>query len=170
MHVNEVPDARDADGMPIARRANERSEVTGIVLGRPEPIGRNRDRREAYPLAVRRAVVVEIEPGMIGEDGEAAANEHGDEEEVEEVGVADPERESVGPGEVAGIDERDGWNMRQAGHGHLNPRRSHQRSDYGRNSDQNRRANPEAVASIRGIMNGGVFRVKLDHQVPPLKA
>ena len=127
-------------------------------------------RREANPLAVRRAVVVEIEPGMIGEDGEAAANEHGDEEEVKEVGVANPEREAVGPGEVAGIDERDGRNVRQAGYGHLNPGRGHQRRDYGGNSDQNRRTNPEAVAAIRGMMNGGVLRVKLDHSVSPLAA
>ena len=37
-------------------------------------------------------------------------------------------------------------------------------------SDQNRRTNPEAVAAIRGIMNGGVFRVKLDHSMSPLAA
>ena len=102
MHVNEVPDARDADGVPVAGRANERREIAGIILGRPEAIARNLDRREADPLAVRRAVVVEIEPGMIGEDGEAAADEHGDEEEVEEMGVADPERESVGPAKSLG--------------------------------------------------------------------
>ena len=64
---------------------------------------------------------------MISQNGKAAANEHGDEEEVKEVGVANPERESVGSGEVAGIDERDRRNVRQAGYGRLNPSRGHER-------------------------------------------
>ena len=113
MHVDEVPHARHADGVPVAGRANERREIAGIVLRRPQAVARNLDGREADPLAARRAVVVEIEPGMIGEDGKAAADEHGDEEEVEEVAVADPEREAVRAGEVVGVHHRDGRNMRE---------------------------------------------------------
>ena len=112
MHVDEVPDARYANSMPVAGRANERSEIAGVVLGRPQAVARNLQRREANPLAIRRAIVVEIESGMIGEDGKGAANEHGDEEEVKEVGIANPEREAVGSDEVAGIDEWDERNMR----------------------------------------------------------
>ena len=168
MHVNEVPHARHADGVPVARRANERREIAGIVLGRPEPVGRNLDRRQADPLAARRAVVVEVEPWMIGQDGKTAADEHGYEEEIEEVAVADPERKAMRASKVVGVHHGDGWNVRQAAYGYLNPRRGHQRRNDGGDSDQNRRTNPEAVAAIRGIMNGGVFRVKLDHCMSPL--
>ena len=43
MHVDEVPDARNTDGMPVAGRANERSEVAGVVLRRPQAVARNFD-------------------------------------------------------------------------------------------------------------------------------
>ena len=132
MHVDEVPHACHADGVPVAGRANERREIAGIILGRPQAVARDLDGREADPLAVRRAVVVEIEPWMIGQDGKAAADEHGDEKEVEEMAVADPERESVRAGKVVGVHHGNGWNVRQAGHGHLNPRRGNQRCDHER--------------------------------------
>ena len=102
---------------------------------------------------------------MIGEDGKAAADEHGDEEEVEEVAVANPEREAVRAGEVAGIDERDGRNMRQTGHGHLNPGSGHQRRDYSGGSDQNRRTNPEAVAAIRGKVDRTMRSIECNHDL-----
>jgi hypothetical protein len=95
VNVDEVPDPRDADGVPVAGRADERRNIAGIVFGGPEAVARDFERREADPLASRRAVVVEIETGMIHQDGKAAANEHGDEEEVEEMAVTDPEREPV---------------------------------------------------------------------------
>ena len=150
MHVNEVPHACHADGVPVAGRANERREIAGIILGRPQAVARDFDGSEADPLAIWGAVVVEIEPWMIGQDGKAAADEHGDEKEVEEMAVADPKRKSVRTSNVVGVHHGNGWNVRQAGHGDLNPRRGNQRCDQSGNSDQNRRTNPEAVAAIRG--------------------
>jgi hypothetical protein len=49
---------------------------------------------------------------MIGQDGKAAADEHGDEEEIEEIAVADPERKAMRACKVVGIDHRDGRNVR----------------------------------------------------------
>jgi len=148
--IDEVPHARHADGMPVTRRANERREIAGIVPGRPQAVARDFDGREADPLAAWCAVVVEIEPWMIGQDGKTAADEHSDEEEIEEMAVTDPERESVRASKVVGVHHWDGRNARQAGCGYLNPRRCHQRGNCSASSDQNRRTNPEAVATIRG--------------------
>ena len=168
MHVDEVPHACHADGVPVAGRANERREIAGIVFGRPQAVARDFDGRESDPLAAGCAVVVEVEARMVGEDGKAAADEHGDKEEVEEMAVADPERKAMRARKVVGVHHGDGWNVRQASYGHLDPGRSHQCDNHGGGSDQNRRTNPEAVATIRGIMNGGVFCIKLDHSVSPL--
>ena len=38
MHVDEVPARAHADGVPVAGRANERREIAGIVLRRPEAV------------------------------------------------------------------------------------------------------------------------------------
>ena len=36
--VDEVPDARDADGMTVARSGDQRRDIAGVVLGRPETV------------------------------------------------------------------------------------------------------------------------------------
>ena len=56
--------------------------------------------------------------------------------------------------------------MRQAGYGHLDPGRGHQRGDDRCGSDQNRRTDPQAEAAIRGIMHRSVLGIKRNHGSP----
>ena len=127
MNVDEVPDPRNADGVPIARCANERRDVTGVIFRRPDAVARNLERRKPDPFASRRAVIIEIQTRMIHQDGQTAANQHHHKKEIEEVAVTDPERKTVRPCEVVWIYLGDGWNVRQAGYGKLNPGREKHR-------------------------------------------
>ncbi len=100
--IDEVPDASNADGVPVTRRGNERRDIAGIVFRRPEAVAGHFERREADPFASRRAVVIEIQPRMIHQDRQAAANQQHHEKEIEEVAIAHPERKSVRTCEVVG--------------------------------------------------------------------
>ena len=121
VNVDEVPNPRNTNCVPVARRADDRRKITGIVFRRPDAVAGNLERRKPDPFASRRAVIIEIQTGMIHQDGQTAANQHHHKKEIEEVAVADPERKPVRPGEVVGIYLGNGWNMRQACHGKLNP-------------------------------------------------
>ena len=129
MHVDEVPDPRNADGVAIARCANQRRDVAGVVLCRPDSIAGNFKRRKPDPFASRRAVVIEIETRMIDQDGEPAADQHHDKKKIEEMAITDPERKTVRSSEVVWIDLGDWRNVRQPGDGNLDPGCSHYRQN-----------------------------------------
>jgi hypothetical protein len=67
--VDEVPNARNADRMTVAGRADEWREIAGVVFGRPKPVPRNFDRCQAKPFTARRAMVVEVQTRVIHQDG-----------------------------------------------------------------------------------------------------
>jgi len=112
VNVEEVPASGDANGMPVAGCGDDGGDVAGIVLRGPDPIRRCRERCQTNPLAARRAVIVEIEAGMIGQDGETASYQHGHKKEVEEVAVTHPEREAMRTVKIAGRYLRHGRNVR----------------------------------------------------------
>ena len=94
-HAEEVPVAGHADGVPVAGQADPGGEVAGIILGRPEAVLRHLDRREPEPLRPGRAVDVPVQPGVVREDLQAAADEQDDEEKVDVVGDAQPGRKAM---------------------------------------------------------------------------
>ena len=100
---------------------------------------------------------------MIHQDGQTAANQHHHKKEIEEVAVAHPDRKPVRSCEVIGIYLRNGWNMRQSGHGDLDPGRRDYRQDRDTDSDQDGRSNPDAKSAIRRIVDGSVCRIERDH-------
>ena len=77
--------------------------------------------------------------------------------------VTHPDRKPVRPREVVGIYLRNGWNMRQAGHGDFDPRRRDYREDRDTDSDQDGRSNPDTKSAIRRIVDGSVCRIERDH-------
>ena len=168
VHVDEVPNPRNTNCVPVARRANQRRNITGIVFRGPDAVAWNLQRRNPDPFAPRRAAIVEIQTRMIHQDGQTAANQHHHKKEIEEVAVTHPDRKPVRSREVVGIYLRNGWNMRQSGHGDLNPRRRDYREDRDTDSDQDGRSNPEAKSAIGRIVDGSVCRIERDHAASEL--
>ena len=115
MHVDEVPDPRNADRVAIAGCANQRRDVARVVLCRPDAVARNFERRKPDPFAPRRAVVIEIKAWMIDQDGEPAPDQHHHKKKIEEVAITDPERKTVRPCEVIRVYLRKRGNVRQPG-------------------------------------------------------
>ena len=100
---------------------------------------------------------------MIHQDRQTAANQHHHKKEIEEVAVTHPDRKPMRPSEVVGLYLRNGWNMRQPGHGDFDPRRRDYREDRDTDSDQDGRSNPETKSAIRRIVDGSVCLIKRDH-------
>ncbi len=164
MDDDEVPGARHADGVSVTGRSDERREVALIVVRRPQSVTRHLQGREMDPLAPRRAVVVEIEAGMIGENGEPAPNQQHDEQEIEEVAVANPHREARQRHAAGGGCRRDG---RLPEHGDLEPRGRQNRHDDRTDADQDRGPNPDADATIRGKVHRSMRSIKSNHGFIP---
>src|ERR1035437_7622826 len=119
--IDEVPDPRDTNRVPIARRADERRNIACIVFRSPDAVARNFERCQPDPLASRSTVVIEVQTGVVGQNRKAAANQHHYKEKIEEMAVADPEWKPVWPCKVAGIYLGNLWNVRQSRHGNLYP-------------------------------------------------
>jgi hypothetical protein len=100
---------------------------------------------------------------MIHQDGQTAANQHHHKAEIEEVAVTHPERKPMRPDEVVGIYLRNGWNLRQVGHGDFDPRCRDYREDRDTDSDQDGRSDPNTKSAIRWIVDGSVCRIERYH-------
>ena len=135
--VEKVPCAGDPDRVPVAGERDERRDIPGIVLRRPEAIGRHHDRRETNRFRARRAVIVEVQPRMVHQDREAAPDEERDEEEIEKVAVADPHRKPVWAGRRGFVVQRHGRNGRHAEQGALRPGQEHRDRDEDQDGCQN---------------------------------
>ena len=94
-HAEKVPMPRHADGMPVAGQANPRREIAGVFFGRPDAVFGHLDRCEPEPLGAGRAMDVPVQPRMIRENLQAAANEQDQEQEVDVVGDAQPGRKAI---------------------------------------------------------------------------
>ena len=94
--TKEVPVPGHADGVPVAGQADPRRNVTGVVFCRPDTVFGHLDRREPEPLGAGRAMDVPVQPGMVREDLQAAADEQDQEQKVDVMGDAQPSRKAVG--------------------------------------------------------------------------
>src|SRR6185312_12876281 len=75
VHVDEVPNACNANGVSIARCANQRRNITGIIFGGPDAVAwEDLDRCNPDPLAAWRTAVIKIKTRMIHQYRNAAAN------------------------------------------------------------------------------------------------
>jgi hypothetical protein len=91
----EMPVPCHADGVAATGQTDPRGEMAGVVLGRPGPVRGHHHRRQPQPLRAGGAMDVPVEPGMVHEDLQAAADEQNQEQEVDVVGDAEPGREAV---------------------------------------------------------------------------
>ena len=117
-HAQEVPVPGHADGVPVAGQADPGREVAVVVVGRPDAVLRHVDRRQPQPLGAGRAVDVPVQPRVVHEDLQAAADEQDQEQEVDVMGDPEPRREAVGRGGVGSRLGTDG-HLRQAEYGPL---------------------------------------------------
>jgi hypothetical protein len=86
-----------ADRMPVAGQANPRGKMAGVIFCRPDAVLRHLHRREPEPLSAGGAVKIPIQPGMVREDLQAAANKQDQEQEIDIVGNTQPGGKAVRP-------------------------------------------------------------------------
>ena len=77
--------------------------------------------------------------------------------------IPHPERKAMRPGKVVGIYLGNGWNLRQACHGELNPARENRGENRHSDSDQNGRANPDAEAAVLWVVHCLMHGIERDH-------
>ncbi len=163
MNVNEVPNARKADGVPVARSANQRRDVSRIIFCGPDVVAWNPQRRKPNPFAPRCAAIIEIETRVVHQDRKAAPNQHHHKKKIEEVAIAYPYGKAVRPREVVWIYLRNGRNTRHSAYCHLDPSRDDCGEDCDTRPDQDGRSNPNAKTTIRRIMNSSVRVIEPNH-------
>ena len=121
MHVDEVPNAGNADSVPVSGSPYDRRDIARIILRSPNAVVRDLKRRKTYPFAPWRAAVIEIETRMINQNREAASDQEHHEKEIEKMAVAHPDRKPVRPDEIIRINLRNRRNGRQASDRNFNP-------------------------------------------------
>jgi hypothetical protein len=85
----EMPPARQANGVPKARKTDLSRQADRVLLRRPRPLGRHLF-LEAEPVPARCAVPGPVQPRMVTEDLKSRAEDEDHQEEVEEVLHPDP--------------------------------------------------------------------------------
>lgn len=160
VNVDEVPDPRNADCVPVARCAHQRRDVASVVFRCPDAIARDLQGSQANPFAAGRAAVVEIQARVIHQDGQPAANQQRHKQEIEEVAVTHPERKAVRRGEVIRRNLGNGRHMRHSGDSDLDPSRGDRSENRQRSPHRYGGSNPNAKAAIRRVMDGFVGRIE----------
>ena len=122
-----LPPSRKANGMAVARRANERRDVTRIIFRSPDAVAWNLQGRKPNPFAPRCAAVIEIETRVVHQDRKPAANQDRHKKKIEEVAVAYPCGKTVRPSEIVGIYLGNSRNSRHSRYCDLDPGRCNQR-------------------------------------------
>ena len=89
----EVPPAREADRVAKPRQTDLARKADRVLLGRPERVGRHR-LLDPKPVLAGRGVARPIQPGVVGENLDARADDEDHEEQVEEVLPPRPGREA----------------------------------------------------------------------------
>src|SRR5438093_11996505 len=77
-------------GMPVARQPDPRREIAGVILGGPDAVPRHFDWREPQPFRAGCAVNVPVQPRVIREDLQAAADKQDEKEEIDVMVDAQP--------------------------------------------------------------------------------
>ena len=86
----EMPPARQADGVPKARKTDLSRQADRVLLRRPRPLGRHLF-LEAEPVLARCAVPGPVQPRMVTEDLYSRPEDEDHQEHVEEVLHPDPD-------------------------------------------------------------------------------
>ena len=136
VHIDEMPHSGKANGMAVARRANERRDVTRIIFRGPDAVAWNLQGRKPNPFAPRCAAVIEIETRVVHQDRKPAANQDHHKKKIEEVAVAYPYGKAVRPREIVWIYLGNSRNRRHSRYCDLDPGRRNQRQ----NRDKRRRS------------------------------
>lgn len=124
VNVDEVPNSRDADCVAIAWRTNDWGDIARVIFCRPNAVTRDFEGSEPDPFTAWCAPVIEVKPRVVVQNRQTATNQQHHKEEIEEMAVADPEREAMRPGKIARVDLRDWGNMWQTCDRDFNPGRS----------------------------------------------
>ena len=99
-----MPCSRHPHGVPVSGQSQPRRNVTGIVLRRPQAVGRNLERRKPHPLRIRRAMTVPIKSWVIHQNGESAADKEHQKKEVHKMGQSQPCGEAMRSRRIFQID------------------------------------------------------------------
>jgi hypothetical protein len=153
--------------MAIAGKRNERRHVTRIILRGPHPICSHADRREADPFGTWRAIVVEVETRMVRQNRQTAANQEGDEQEVEKVTIPKPDGKAVRTGRRGFVDDGHGRDGRQSADCRLHPRDEKRHQRHSDDPAEHGWTHPQTDAPIRWIVHGAVGNVEGDHARNP---
>src|SRR6185437_1041059 len=124
-------------------------------------------RREANPFRARRAIVVEIEPRMIYQNGEAAADQHHEKHEIKKVRPAKPPRKAMHACESSCVELGNRSEVWKAINRCLRPshdKRNQCETDSNRNKG---RFDPNAKPPIRRVMDGLMRCVECNHRSDP---
>src|SRR5665213_373534 len=140
--------------MPVAGSRNHRREIAGVVLRGPQAVLRHLEGSETDPLRSRRAMVIPVKPRMIHQDGEAAADEHEQEEQIRKVAPANPERKAMGPARSTCGRSRGRSKVRQSEESILQPREQERSKHKGEGDQEGSRTQPDAETAILWIVNG----------------
>jgi len=88
-------------GMAAAGQADPGREISGVFLGGIQPVARHLHRRESRPLRAWRAVDVPVQPGVIHQDLQAAANQQDHQHEIRVVRHTQPAAKPCAPAAVS---------------------------------------------------------------------
>jgi len=139
---------RIADRVPPAGKADPGGQITRVFERVVRAVGGHPERGEPNPLGPRRAVDVPIEPGVIHQDLQPAPGQEHQEQEVEIVRGADPEREAMRPARRRGVG--DAQRRRQPEEEVVGPGEEGWTERQDREGEQLAASDPEAEATVGG--------------------
>ncbi len=164
MDGEEVPRSRHTHGVPVSGQGHPRGNVTGVVLRRPQAVGRNFERRKPHPLRVRRAMTIPIKSWVIHQNRESTPNQEHQEKEVHEMGQSKPGGETMRSGRIFQIDWRQVSLCWKSGDQILSPGNRHwNESDNGKGKDEPG-IDPDPKTAIRWIVDRLMDLVECLHE------
>src|SRR5664280_1317849 len=164
MHRKEVPCSRHSHGVTISRQGDQRGDVTGVVLRRPQAVRRNFQRRKPHPFRVRRAMTVPIKPWVIHENGESAADQQQQKEEVHKMSQSQPSGETVRVWWIFQIDRRQERFRWKPGDQILSPGNRHwSKSEDGKDKNEPR-IYPNPETTVRWVVDRSMDFVECLHK------
>ena len=110
-----------------------------------------------------RAVIVEIEPRMFHQDGKAAADEHEEEKQIEEMAPANPERKAMRAARNAFMRSVCRRDIRKTEDRVLHPGQDERTKSEDQQRDQERKADPDSKTPIIGIIDRPMCLIEMNH-------
>jgi len=159
-----MPRPRHPHGVPIARQGHQRGNVASVVLRCSQTVCGNRQGRKPHPFRVWRTMTVPIEPRMIHQNGESAADQEQQEKEVHEVGQSQPRGKTVRNPRIRKIDCRKKCLRWKPGSQILHPRYRDWNENDNRKHQNKPMINPDTKTPIRRIVDGSMCLVECLHE------